>query len=275
MTSRWPSLGRLPTRVVLLGTLLLYGLPALFMVATSLRTNAAVYAQAFSFHFTPTIAAYRSIGAYDVKAALWSSVRITFATTAIILFFGVPAAYALARAVGKARSVGLGSLIILQLLPASTLVIPLYKVLQAWGMLGSLQGVILADTAYYLPFAIILLRPFFLGVPMALEQAAAIDGASRRRIFLEIVIPLARNGVLTVGVLVGMIVWGDFLFALTILVNPTDYPLSTLLAQQVSNYGINWPQLMALAVIAAAPIVVAFLAIERRLAAGLSLGGVK
>jgi multiple sugar transport system permease protein len=265
----------MPARIVMLGTLAMYGVPGLFMVMTSLRTNSDVYAKAFDFHFSPTLNAYKAVGDYDVTAAVWSSVRITGLTTVLVLVLGVPAAYSLARMVGRPRSLGLASLILLQLLPASTLVIPLYQVLRSLGLLGSVQGVIFACTAYYLPFAVILLRPFFLGVPLDIENAALIDGASRVRIFWQIVLPLARNGVVTVGVLVAMIVWGDFLFALTLLVNPTDYPLSTLLAQQVSDFGINWPRLMALAIVAAAPIVALFLVMERRLSSGLSVGGVK
>jgi len=267
---------RLVARLVMIATLLLYGVPGLFMVMTSLRTNTDVYTQAFDFSFTPTFEAYRRLSEnYDLSSALWSSIRITGISTALVLVLGVPAAYGLARMRGRANTVALGSLILLQLLPASTLVIPLYQVLRTAGLLGSVTGVIIACAAYYMPFAIVLLRPFFLGIPLDIENAAAMDGASRARTFLQVVLPLARNGVITVGVLLAMIIWGDFMFALTLLVDPGDYPLSTILAQQVSDFGINWPRLMALAIAASLPVLILFLAMERRLTAGLSMGGVK
>jgi multiple sugar transport system permease protein len=267
--------GRISGKIAVLATLIAYGVPAYFIVATSLRTTDEVFAQPFDLVFKPSLASYTSIDWSEVVPAAWSSVRITLLTTAIVLVLGVPAAYALARARGRWRGVGLGAVIVLQLLPASSLVIPLYEVLQTWGMLGRIEGVIVASSAYFLPFGVILLRPFFLAIPMELETAAAVDGASRVRIFVEIVLPLARNGIITVAVLVAMIVWGDFLFALTLLVDPNDYPLPTLLAQQVGTHSVDWPGLMALAIVVAVPVIAVFLVFERRLVAGLSAGGVK
>jgi multiple sugar transport system permease protein len=276
VSARAPSGAALVATLAMLLALLLYGIPGIFMITTSLRTNAEVYAQAFSVNFAPTFDAFLKLGdTYDMGAALWASIRITAVSTVLVLVLGVPAAYALARLHNRLGALTLSVLILLQLLPASTLVIPLYQVLRTLGLLGSISGVILAVTAYYLPFAILLMRPFFLNVPSEVEDAAELDGASRLVGFLQVVMPIARNGVITVGVLVAMIVWGDFMFPLTLLVDPADYPLNTLLAQQVSDFGVNWPRLMALAVTVSIPVVLLFLLMERRLSAGLSMGAIK
>lgn len=276
MSARPVSGAAVVATIAMLFALAVYGIPGLFMIMTSLRTNADVYAQAFSFSFTPTVDAFLKLGdTYDMGAALWASIRITVVATVLVLVLGVPAAYALARLHNRLGALALSALILLQLLPASTLVIPLYQVLRTLGLLGSIPGVILAVTAYYLPFAILLMRPFFLNVPSEVEDAAELDGASRLVGFVQVVMPIARNGVITVGVLVAMIVWGDFMFPLTLLVDPADYPLNTLLAQQVSDFGVNWPRLMALAVTVSIPVVLLFLLMERRLSAGLSMGAIK
>ncbi len=263
-------------RIILFIALLLYGMPALFMVMTSLRTTEDTFRQAFGFNFVPTFNAYASLpAAYDLSAALWSSLTITVVSSIAVMLLGVPAAYGLARMTGRRNAIALGTLIVLQLLPASTLVLPLYQVLRSIGLLGTVPGVILAIVGHTLPFAIVLLRPFFLAVPLDIEAAATLDGASRVKMFFSVVLPLARNGVITVGVLVSMIIWGDFIFPITLLVDPKDYPLSTLLAQQVGAHDINWPRLMALAILTSLPVLLLFLATERRLVAGLSMGGIK
>jgi multiple sugar transport system permease protein len=234
-----------------------------------------VFAEPFKLIFQPNLDAYVNAIRYDLPAALWSSLRITLGAVAIILVLAIPAAYGIARARGRIRDVALAGLILLQLLPATTLVIPMYQVLASLRLLGSIAGVVVATAAYLLPFAIILLRPFFLAVPREIEEAASVDGANRIRSFWQVTLPVARNGVLVVGVLIGMIAWGEFIYPLSFLTNPSDYPLSTLLASQVGAYGVNWPRLMALAIIIISPVIVVFLTMERRLASGLSMGAVK
>ncbi len=261
--------------ITIVAGLLLFGLPAIFLVTTSLRTNVDVYSSPFDVSFLPSLAAYEDALRYDLPSALAASAKITLGAVAIVMLLAIPAAYGLARATGRTRDLGVASLILLQLLPATSLVIPLYQVLASLGLLGSIEGVVVATSASMLPFAVILLRPFFLGVPVEIEEAAAVDGAGRLRTFLQVSLPLARNGVLVVAVLIGMISWGDFLYPISFLTNPADYPLSTLLAAQVGNYGTNWPRLMSLAILMMAPLIVIFLTMERKLTAGLSMGAVK
>jgi multiple sugar transport system permease protein len=123
-----------------------------------------------------------------------------------------------------------------------------------------------------LPFCILLLRPFFRAVPREVEEAAQVDGAPKWRVFASIVLPLARNGVATAGALVFLITWGEFLYAITLLFEPSTYPISALLAQQHSNWGLDWPALMALASLSALPILVVYLFTYRLLTEGVSLG---
>lgn len=147
--------------------------------------------------------------------------------------------------------------------------------LGSWNLLDTTVGLILADAALMTPFAIILLCPFFRAVPSALEEAAAIDGASGLRTFGSIVLPIARNGVATTATLVFLITWGKFIYAVNFLLSPGRYPLSAALAQQVSAYGVDWPGLMALSVVTSIPILILFGLTYRLLKEGLTLGAVK
>jgi multiple sugar transport system permease protein len=191
------------------------------------------------------------------------------------LVIAIPAAYGLARVSGTITTVCLAILIILQMMPQTASVIPLFQIFGAWHLLNSTFGVILADSALLTPFATMLMRPFFRSIPEALEESAAIDGASSLRTFRSIVLPITRNGVATTGTLVFLLAWGEFLYTINFFLAPGKYPLSALLVQQVSAYGINWPALMALAVITSVPILVLFVFTYRLLREGLTLGAVK
>lgn len=200
---------------------------------------------------------------------------IAAGTTALTLAIAIPAGYGLARVDSRVTTIGLGLLIVLQMVPQTANVIPLFQIFGAWGLLDQNLGVIVADTALLIPFAVLLLRPFFRAVPVALEEAASIDGASTLRTFFSVMLPVARNGVATTGTLVFLLSWGEFLYAVNFFLSPGNYPLSALLAQQVSAFGINWPGLMALAVITSVPILILFVFTYKLLREGLTMGAVK
>lgn len=186
----------------------------------------------------------------------------------------IPAAYALARAGSRIVTVGV-VLVVMQMIPHTSMVIPLYKVLSNWNLLGTVQGVILADIGVFLPFAIIIMTPFMSSVSKDIEEAAAVDGANRLQIVGRIVLPLVANGIITVGLLLFIMGWGEFLFAINFLSDPNLYPLSALLSQQVGAYGINWSGLMALAVATSIPIALLSILGQRWLRNGLSIGALK
>jgi multiple sugar transport system permease protein len=262
-----------PLRFVLL---LVYAVPILWIVLTSLKSPGDVISSQASVIFTPTLDAYiGALGSSGLFTALLQSVVIAAGTTALTLAIAIPAGYGLARVDSRLTTIGLGLLIVLQMVPQTANVIPLFQIFGSWGLLDQNLGVIVADTALLIPFAVLLLRPFFRAVPVALEEAASIDGASTLRTFFSVMLPVARNGVATTGTLVFLLSWGEFLYAVNFFLSPGNYPLSALLAQQVSAFGINWPGLMALAVITSVPILILFVFTYKLLREGLTMGAVK
>jgi multiple sugar transport system permease protein len=265
-----------PARIGAILLLIIYGTPLLWLVTTSFKSSADVFKGLSTFLvFTPTLAAYQRIWNADLLHSAINSLAIAAGTTALTLVLAVPAAYALARLRGMVVSAGLALVIILQMLPQTAAVIPLYEVLGTWGLLGGIPGLVLADAALLLPFCTLLLRPFFLAIPIEIEEAATVDGASPLRVFARIALPLALNGTATAGIIIFLIAWGEFLYAISFLVDPQQYPLSVLIASQLGQYGNNWPALMAIAVAAGLPILAIFLVSYRRLREGLALGGVR
>lgn len=253
----------------------LYAVPLAWIVLTSFKSARDVLDPAKAIVFEPTLEAYERAFTPQLFTAVTQSFVIASAATVIVLAVAVPAAYGLARIRGWIVIGGLFLLIVLQMLPQTSTVIPLFQVFGSLRLLDTNIAVILADAALMTPFAIILLRPFFRAVPVALEEAGAVDGAPGFRVFWSIVIPIVRNGIATTATLVSLIVWGEFLYAVNFFQTPINYPLSALLAQQVSSYGINWPGLMALGVISSIPIVIIFGLSYRLLKEGLTVGAVK
>jgi ABC-type glycerol-3-phosphate transport system permease component len=269
---------RLLAAVVKLVLALLYGIPLLWIILEALKSDTQTLSAPNAIIFTPTLHTLGSVFSESASSVL-RSFEIAVSVSAIVIVIGVPAAYALARRVtpgwSRVVSVLLIILLFLQMIPQPMTVIPLYGLLARWHLLGSIGGLLLADTAWVLPFAILLLRPFALVVPGPVYEAAALDGAGGLQTFLRIVLPLMRNGILTVTSVVFILVWGEFIYASNLLPEGSTYPVSALLAQQIGTYSSNWNTLMALALLTSLPLLAVFLVAQRWLTAGLTIGAVK
>lgn len=257
------------------GIAVVYGVPLLWIALTSLKSPAQIYSgQGLGLFFHPTFAAYAGI-ASGIGRSLWNSLVISAGSVIMTLCIAIPAAYGLARTRGRTAGIVLFGLVVLQMIPEPATLLPLYRLFAGWGIIGQLEGVILADTALVLPFAVLILRPFFRSVPFALEEAASLDGAGSWGRFWRVALPLARNGVATTGILVFLIAWGEFLYAVTFLSTNNQFPLSVQILEEISFYGTNWSALMALAVVAAGPILLVFGVGYRFLRSGMSVGAVR
>jgi multiple sugar transport system permease protein len=257
---------------------LMYLLPLVWILLTSLKDQTQVLQDPNGIFFTPTLQTYSDVIGSSL-GAIFTSVQISALVTAAVVLLAIPASFALARRVNQTTSrviaIGLAVLLVLQMVPQPMTVIPLYSVLAKWGLLGSLGGLILADIALMLPFAIMILRPFALSVPGALYEAAQIDGASTWRSFRSITVPMMANGIFTVMSVIFIQSWGEFVYAINFLPQGIVLPVSGLLASQNTTYAANWNSLMALAVLTSLPLLVVFILSQKRLINGLSLGAVK
>ena len=199
---------------------LAYLLPLIWIVLTSLKTNSQVLQDPNAVLFTPTLSTYAQVIGSGLGAIV-TSLQIGVVVTLAVLVVGVPAAFALARRItpfwARVIAVVLAALLVLQMVPQPMTVIPLYSVLASWGILGTLPGLILADIALFLPFAIMLLRPFVLSIPTALYEAAEIDGASTWQSFRSITVPMLSNGIFTVMSVIFISAWGEFVYAINFL----------------------------------------------------------
>jgi len=202
-------------------------------------------------------------------------VIIGIGTMMLTLLLATPAAYALARL--KLRGGALMTLLLLitQLLPAIVIATPLFVLFSRIGLLNSYPALILADTTITLPFAVIIMRPFFLTVPSELEAAAKIDGCNQFSAFWRVVLPLVRPGLITVAVFAFLFSWGEFLFALSLNTSENVQPVTVALNKFIGQYGVQWNKLMAVATTIALPIILIFASLQRYIVGGLVAGSVK
>jgi multiple sugar transport system permease protein len=206
---------------------------------------------------------------------LTNSFIIALSTTFLTLLMAIPAAYSIARMRIKGRAIYLLFLLTAQMLPSVLIVIPLFVLFKPLGLINSYLGVIIADTALTLPFAIIILRTSFLQIPVDLEEAALIDGCSRLMVLGRIIIPLVRSGLITVAMFSFLTAWGEFVFALSFLQNVELQPVSVGIFSFIGMYTTQWGSLMAFSVLIALPALIAFLLLQRHFISGLTTGAVK
>lgn len=204
-----------------------------------------------------------------------NSAQLGLGTALLSLVLGVPAAYALARLPIRGKQLFVLGLLILQLFPGVMLALPLYVLFARFGLVNSLFGVVLAITSRTLPFAILVLRPFFVELPRDLEQAAAIDGCTPWGSFFRVILPLSLPSLATVTAFNFLSGWSDFIFSLTLLTDDSKRPISMGLYNFISQYGVQWNSLMAVSAVAAIPAVAVFFFAQRYLVAGLAMGSDK
>ena len=210
-----------------------------------------------------------------VLKAIRSSVIISIGTMLLTLVLAAPAAYALARLRLRGGALVILLLLVSQLLPGIVIAGPLFVLFSRIDLVNSYLGLILADTSITLPFAVIILRPFFLTVPMELEAAALVDGSTRFGAFWRIVVPLVRPGLITVSVFAFLFTWGEFVFALSLTTNEDVQPITVALNKFIGQYGTQWNLLMAVATTVAIPIIVVFAGLQRYIVGGLTAGATK
>jgi ABC-type glycerol-3-phosphate transport system permease component len=204
-----------------------------------------------------------------------NSLLVTGIATLTSLVVAVHAAYGLARFDFTGKTPLMLGLLATSMIPGIAILVPLYNLSIHTGLYNTFTGLVIVYTAWNIPLLVWLLKGFFESVPVELEEAAMIDGCSRMRAFYTIVLPMARPGMLAGAIMAMMFVWNDFLIGFTLAVTEDKRLIPYGLYSFISNIGVDWGQLMAATVISLAPVVIAFLLLQKWLVQGLMAGAVK
>ena len=205
-----------------------------------------------------------------------NSIIIASATTVVGVFMACTAAYAFSRFRFPGRRAGLMSFLVSQMFPGTLMLIPLYIILVQWLGLGSSRiGLVLVYAATGIPFCVWMLKGYFDTIPLELEEAALMDGASRATIFWRIILPLAKPAVAVTALFSFMTGWNEFIQAATFMNDELMYTAPVGLRFFVGGYSQQWGYFAAGAILVAIPVVVLFMALQRFLVSGLTAGAVK
>lgn len=208
---------------------------------------------------------------------LLNSTGITVGTVTLCLIIGSAGGYSLSK-LGPPRWLSLPALILaafVPLVPPMTLVPGMYVQMATIGLVNSVGGLIILNTVLNLPFAALLMKSYFDGVPEELREAALVDGASEARAFFTVILPIVRPGIAAVAIFTAIMAWNEFLLGLTMTVGGRTSPITVGIASLVQPYAVTWGQMSAAGAVAAVPIIAIAIIANRQIVAGLTAGSVK
>ncbi|MER7245639.1 carbohydrate ABC transporter permease [Kribbella sp. NPDC000426] len=264
--------------VAVLAYLVFLGFPLLWLISSSLKSPrefASVTPSILPKHvdFSNYTDALNEQG---LVRGLGNSLQISIYSTILVLIVALPVSYALARFRSRLRPLTNGWILVSQVFPVILIVIPLFMILRPLHLTNTIPGVVIVYMVWSLPFALWMLQGYVAAVPRELEEAASVDGASRVRTIVSIVMPLLRPGLIATAMFTFISAWNEFFFALVLLQDPQLKTLPLVLARFVGAEGqVQFGPLAAASVLATVPSLVFFAFLQRRLTSGLLSGAVK
>jgi multiple sugar transport system permease protein len=256
-----------------LGLYLLFTLvPFYWMVVFAVRPRGSTSLLPWPITFENFDTVWNGLGfGVFFENSLKVAVASLVATTVVALAGG----YALARYAFRGRTAFLIAMLCTQFIPGAMMLIPLFEIFRTLDLVNNLWSLVIAETVFQLPLSLILLSGFIRNIPLELEEAAWVDGCSRFRGFLIVVLPLLRPALVAVGSFAFIHSWNNFLFALMFVSEQAKYTVPVGLAFTIGEYSVDFGALAAGGVVAAVPVVLVFAVIQRYLVQGLSAGAVK
>jgi len=271
------GLRRLPTYLGLGFFLLVILVPFWWVVNMSFKTYEQIQVARHIYYPDPfTLENYRIL-LFESRFPFW--IRNSFVaaggTTIVTIVMAALGGYALARLRFPGRQFLASSVLILYLVPPALLFIPLYRVLDGLGVIDSLWSLLLAYPTFTVPFCTWMLIGFFKSIPLELEDAALVDGASRFQAFFRIILPLAAPGVLAAAIFAFTLAWNEFLYALIFISKEEVMTIPVGLNLLIYGEIFLWGQLMAASVLTTVPVVLLYVYLQRWMVEGLTAGAVK
>ena len=256
---------------------LIFVIPQLWLVSLSLKDKGGVYAyppEWLPAH--PSLANYVfALTGTQVPWYLWNSVKVAALATLLTLAAGVPAAFILSRERFRGRGPLLGVLLAVQMLSPVVLLLPLYSLVERVNLLDTHVGLVLTYAAIQVPFTVWVLKNFFDAVPPALFEAARLDGASRLRTVWSIALPLIAPGLAATTIFNLAAYWSEFGLALVLLDSQSRFTVPLGVFSLQSAYDTEWQLVAAASFIGLAPMMAAFIFLQRYFITGLTAGAVK
>lgn len=252
--------------------------PILYALSLSLSSGAAALSSKLSLLPTGfTLANYKNILVEEPFLQwLWNSIVLAVGTVIVAMACSVTSAYAFSRFRFKGRMQALRGLLILNAFPQILTMFAIFRLFKILHLLNSRWGLILIYAGSMCIFSIQNLKGYFDTIPVEIEEASKLDGATEFQMLWKIILPLAKPAIIVTSVMVLIFVWNEYLFATTFMLNENTYTLAGGLYQlQANDYSRSWPLFTAASILVSLPILIIFFVIQKHMVSGLTAGGVK
>ena len=256
----------------------IFVLPYLEMLITAVRPQRELYAPNYlPHHFAWSNLTNMWGAAFGITSAVRVSLEIAGGATLVVLLVALPAAYYTSRHRFRGRGGFLILVLATQMLQPTALIVGIYKEFLGFGLLNlnPVWSLILVNAGFNLAFAVWILNAYIGSIPVELEQAAMVDGSTRLGALFRVTLPLAMPGVVTALIFPFIAAWNEFISALALTTNGSDYPLTVRLDSFIGQYTVDWQHLFGASVVATIPVFILFALIEGRVVGGLTAGSVK
>lgn len=272
MISR-PTLGMKLLQLAIAGVV---AVPLIWMFGVSLKPASEPFSSpAQLWPNEMTIENYLTSLRPEFQTYFFNSFLVSTVTVVISVLFGLLGAYGLLQSPRSVRWLVFPALVMGQMVPAASIIIPIFALVRGLGLLDTHLALILAYIALTLPLSTVMNYAFMRAIPREIIEAATVDGASTFRIFFRIIFPLSIPGVVATAVWLTVVVWQEFLFALAMTTSKEMRTLPVGLNDFLGQYGIRYGELMATSVVMSIPVIVLFLVLQRYFVQGLLSGATK
>ena len=262
--------------ILLLMTFLII-VPILWIISTSLKSPDAIWDTPIEvIPSEPTTENFQTLWiSHPFLQYLKNSLIVVSSATFISVCVSTFAGYGISRFKFRGRGAYMSFLLATQLFPSIMLLIPYYKIFMTLGLIDNISALVITYVSFTIPFCTWMMRGYFAGISKDLDQAAAIDGAGRIKVFTSVILPIAWPGVAATAIYAFIAGWNEYLFALSFINTDTKKTVSLGIGQLIGEYNILWGELMAGSLFALVPMVIIFIFFNRYLVSGLSAGAVK
>jgi len=250
--------------------------PMYWIIATSLKTDLAVFRENSLIPTQPTLDNYHKI-LYQTNFLMYirNSLEVAVVTTVLSMVFGSAAAYAIARLQFRGRGTVARSIVVSYLVPGSLLFISLFEVLNELNLTDQLAGLVVVYLSFTLPFCTWLMIGYFRSIPRELEEAALVDGCTRLRALISIILPLTLPALVVVTLFSFTQSWNEFLYALVFISSDSQKTFTVGLIGLIQGDTLPWSLMMAAATLGLIPPLIVYVISQRWVVSGLAAGSVK
>lgn len=251
--------------------------PCLWLLSTAFKPTGEIFTNRSPIPLQPTIDNFAvAINDLQILPSAWNTFKVAALSGLIALAIAIPAAYALARRPTGLNRVAVVWILLSQTFPSILVIVPLFLVLARLGLVNTHAGLVAVYVVWSLPFVLWVLQGYVKGIPVELEQAAAVDGATQVQAIRHVLVPLLIPGLVATGLFAFINAWNELFFALVLLKSPELVTIQVNLSKLKGTEGLaRWGPLAAGSVIATIPTLVLFGIMQRRLVSGLLSGGLK